>query len=141
MKILYKYIKKIEFRKNLKCIGSIFDESKMTSVNEDREAYDVLEAARFQSMRSPYTEGMHWLFQGYLDIFRVHSKINVWKILVIMFIYMTIFFSIFQKYLIKIYRALCGPNERILNSKPSEKVECKKKIGLIFQRWFLETII
>eukprot|EP01080_Neovahlkampfia_damariscottae_P007906 gene7906-12374_t len=80
---------------------------------DSREAYDALEAARFQSQRLPYSEGLHWLVKEYLDIFRVHSKINVWKILVIMFFY----------FLIKIYRALCGPNGVKLNSKPLEKVE------------------
>jgi hypothetical protein len=75
------------------------------------------------SMRSPYSSNLNWLIKEYLDIFRVHSKRNIWLTIPISMFWCAIFLAIFQKPFLRFYRYLCGPNERALNSKPLENLD------------------
>jgi hypothetical protein len=102
-------------------------------MTDSYETYEELEQQRYISLRLPYSSNLNWLIKEYLDIFRVHSKKNIWLTLPIFMFWVVIFLAIFQKPFLRFYRYLCGPNERELNSKPLEKIDDSHGTRKIFE--------
>lgn len=62
-------------------------------------------------------EGLNWYIQLYLDIYRVHNKINVWIIQGFIFIICLVLSLLLKRFLVKIYEKICG-EYKVLNETP-----------------------
>lgn len=96
----------------------------------DREAWEHEKMTKLQGGRVE-KQGIEWLIEAYLDIFRVHNRENVWKIQIIDFIVVFVLALVFKRFLIRFYNYLCGPKGVELNKKQIEYGPSMNNFSLI----------
>lgn len=62
-------------------------------------------------------QGWNYYSQLYLDIYRVHNKINVWIIQGFIFVICIVLSLLFKRFFVSLYKKICGEYQ-LLNQTP-----------------------